>query len=130
MESISGPPELPGLMAASVWIALPIWKAVSDSMLRSSAEITPTDSDCCSPNGLPIAATGSPTLRCLRGAELERSELEPARIDLEQADVGVRVVAHDLRRHAVAVGELDEDLLGLAGSGACPLVTTCALVAM
>ena len=27
-------------------------------MLRSSAEITPTESDCCSPNGLPIAATG------------------------------------------------------------------------
>ena len=45
-------------MAASVWIALPISNAVSDLMLRSSAEITPTESDCCSPKGLPIAATG------------------------------------------------------------------------
>ncbi len=49
------------MIAASVWIASPIWKRVSDSMLRSIAEITPIESDWRSPNGLPIAATGSPT---------------------------------------------------------------------
>ena len=59
--SSSGPPELPGLMAASVWIASPISNCVSDSIVRSSAEITPVESDWRSPNGLPIAATGSPT---------------------------------------------------------------------
>ena len=59
----SGPPELPGLIAASVWMALPIPKSVSDSMFRLSAEITPTVSDWDSPNGLPIAATGAPTVR-------------------------------------------------------------------
>ena len=59
--SSSGPPELPGLIAASVWIASPILKRVSESMLRSSADTTPIDSDWRSPNGLPIAATGSPT---------------------------------------------------------------------
>jgi hypothetical protein len=34
---------------------------VSDSIVRSSAETTPVESDWRSPNGLPIAATGSPT---------------------------------------------------------------------
>ena len=77
-------------MAASVWIALPIWKAVSDSMLRSSAEITPTESDCCSPKGLPIAATGSPTAAPPE-AEPERRERQAARIDLEERHVGVQV---------------------------------------
>ena len=38
-------------------------KEVSEVMLRLSAEITPTDSDCSSPKGLPIAATGAPTVR-------------------------------------------------------------------
>ncbi len=59
----SGPPELPGLMAASVWIASPIWNWVSDSIERFRAEITPTESDWRSPNGLPMAATGVPTVR-------------------------------------------------------------------
>ena len=62
LASSSGPPELPGLIAASVWIASPIPKRVSELMLRSTAEITPTLSDWRSPNGLPMAATGSPTL--------------------------------------------------------------------
>ena len=59
--STSGPPELPGLIAASVWIAPEMRKLVSDWIERSIAETTPIDSDCCSPNGEPIAATGSPT---------------------------------------------------------------------
>ena len=59
--STSGPPELPGLIAASVWNAPAMSKLVSESIERSIAEITPTDSDCFSPNGEPIAATGSPT---------------------------------------------------------------------
>src|SRR5436190_1773190 len=56
-----GPPELPGLIEASVWIAPSIWNRVRDSIDRSVAETTPTDSDWSSPNGLPIAATGCPT---------------------------------------------------------------------
>ena len=48
-------------MAASVWIAPEIWNSVSESIARSIAETTPTDSDCFSPNGEPIAATGVPT---------------------------------------------------------------------
>ena len=59
--SSSGPPELPRLIAASVWIASLIENWVSASIVRSFADTTPTDSEPCSPNGLPIAATGSPT---------------------------------------------------------------------
>ena len=49
--SSSGPPELPWLIAASVWIAPSILKPVSESIERCVAETTPTDSDCSSPNG-------------------------------------------------------------------------------
>ena len=63
--SSSGPPELPGLIEASVWIAPSIWNWVRDLTERSVAEITPTERDCCSPKGLPIAATGWPTTRSL-----------------------------------------------------------------
>jgi hypothetical protein len=49
------------LIDASVWIAPPIWNSVSDGIERSVAEITPTESDWRSPNGLPMAAVGSPT---------------------------------------------------------------------
>ena len=62
-ESRSGPPELPWLIAASVWIASWILKLVSESIVRCSPDTTPTESDCSSPNGLPIAATGEPTSR-------------------------------------------------------------------
>ncbi len=59
--STSGPPELPGLIAASVWTAPEMANAVSDSIERSTAETTPIESDWRSLNGEPIAATGSPT---------------------------------------------------------------------
>ena len=72
LESSSGPPELPGLIDASVWIALSMPKLVSPSTVRLVAEITPTESDWSSPKGLPIAATGSPT------AKVERSDSGPA----------------------------------------------------
>ena len=63
-EPTSGPPELPGLIAASVWIAPAIENSVSDATLRSTAETIPTDSDPACPNGDPIAATGCPTSTC------------------------------------------------------------------
>ena len=49
------------MIEASVWIAPSIWNWVSDLTARSVAETTPTESERCSPKGLPIAATGSPT---------------------------------------------------------------------
>ena len=110
--STSGPPELPWLIAASVWIAPSIWNAVSESIVRSSAEITPTDSDCGSPNGLPIAATGAPTVRWALEPSGSGVSFRPGGVHAQQRDVGVGVVADDLRRHLVAVAELDVDALG------------------
>ena len=49
------------MIAASVWIAPEIRNAVRPAIERSTAETTPTDSDCFSENGEPIAATGIPT---------------------------------------------------------------------
>ena len=50
-------------MAASVWMASVVSKHTPAGawISRLSWETTPTDSDPSSPNGLPMAATGSPT---------------------------------------------------------------------
>jgi hypothetical protein len=61
-ESISGPPELPWLIAASVWIAWSIPSVFGASIVRCSALTTPVVSVRTKPNGLPIAYTGSPTV--------------------------------------------------------------------
>ena len=116
--SSSGPPELPGLIAASVWIALSIWKSVSDCTGRSVAETTPVESEDSWLNGLPIAATGIARDQRAVVAELERLQVEAVGVHLEQGDVGVGVKADDLRRDVVAVGELDVDLVGLGPVGA------------
>ena len=54
----SGPPELPRLMAASVWMKSSYGPAL---MLRLRAETMPSVTEPPSPNGLPIAITQSPT---------------------------------------------------------------------
>jgi hypothetical protein len=62
-ESSSGPPEFPGLMAASVWITLVISRPLAVGNRRLSALMMPVVSDWSRPNGLPIANTDCPTLR-------------------------------------------------------------------
>ena len=61
VASSSGPPELPGLIAASVWMTSSIAKPLGAVMRRCSAETTPVVSVRSRPNGLPIATVGSPT---------------------------------------------------------------------
>ena len=100
-------------MAASVWIASPIWNWVSDSIERFRAEITPTESDWRSPNGLPMAATGVPTVRSPEWPRASGVSFRPGRVELEQRHVGVQVVAHHPGPHAVGVGELDVHAPGL-----------------
>ncbi len=56
---ISAPPELPSLIAASVWMKFS--KVATPSCLRSMALTMPWVTVCCSPKGLPIASTSSPT---------------------------------------------------------------------
>ena len=58
---ISGPPELPGLIAASVWITLEIENPLGAWIWRCRAETMPLVTVRSRPNGLPIATTGSPT---------------------------------------------------------------------
>ena len=113
--SSSGPPELPWLIAASVWIAPVVSKPVSDWIERSSAEMTPTESDCSSPNGLPMAATGAPTCRSLVEPSGSGRSVRPVGVDLQQRDVGVGVEADDLGRDLVAVGEPHVDVRGACG---------------
>ncbi len=57
----SGPPEFPGLMAASVWIALGIVYWLGAVMLRPVWLTMPAVVVSARLNGLPIATTGSPT---------------------------------------------------------------------
>ena len=52
---ISGPPELPGLSAASVWMAPEILAPSGAWRLRCSADTMPVVSVWSRPNGLPIA---------------------------------------------------------------------------
>ncbi len=55
LESSSGPPELPGLRAASVWITSSIEKPFGALICRPSALTTPVVSVRSRPYGLPIA---------------------------------------------------------------------------
>ena len=57
----SGPPELPGLIGASVWMTWSIVKLFGAVIRRCSALTMPDVTVRSSPNGLPIATTGSPT---------------------------------------------------------------------
>ena len=58
--SIRGPPELPGLMGASVWMS-PVSMPMGDSISRSSPLTMPAVTVWEMPKGLPMATTGSPT---------------------------------------------------------------------
>src|SRR5438105_15663888 len=65
LASASGPPELPGLMAASVWIR-PVSRSPLVCSDRLSPEMMPVVTDGqpgARPRALPTATTGSPTWR-------------------------------------------------------------------
>ena len=116
--SSSGPPELPWLIAASVWIAPMVSKPVSDWIERSSAEMTPTESDCSSPNGLPIAATGAPTCRSSVEPSGSGRSVRPSGSIFSSATSAKGSKPLTSAGDLVAVGEAHEDLRGLADVGA------------
>ena len=68
----------------------------------SVAETTPTVSEVIWPNGLPIAATGSPTTTAVESPSGTGSERVLGRIDLQEPDVVERVEADHLGRDALA----------------------------
>src|SRR5574340_1577840 len=89
----SAPPELPGLIAASVWIAsiTVFWLSASPLVDtgRSSAETIPEVTVPARPSGEPIATTGCPTCRF---AEVPSStgvrSVRPATLMTAMSDVG------------------------------------------
>ena len=128
--SSSGPPELPGLTRRSGSRRRSGTSQRLDRAVGGGDD--PTESDCSWPNGLPIAATPSPTSTSF--SEPSGSgwmSRPPGRPD--QRDVGEGVEADDLGLDLVAVGELDVDLARLVQraalrAAASASVTTWALV--
>ena len=107
VESTSGPPELPGLIAASVWMAS-ITASASDSPAssrtgRSSALTMPWVTVPARPSGEPMAITASPTASPADDPIAATTGF--AHVDLDDGEVGLRVAADDPRGGAGAVGE-------------------------
>src|ERR1700709_2723023 len=59
-DDTKGPPELPGLSAASVWITSSMVRPLAERIERPSAETTPDVTVDSKPQGLPIATTNWP----------------------------------------------------------------------
>ena len=72
--STSGPPELPGLIGASVWIR-PVSVVLPMGRLRSSPLMMPEVTDAEKPNGLPSAIAVSPTCTLPGSREIGRREI-------------------------------------------------------
>ena len=77
-------------------------------------DTTPTVRLFCRPNGLPIAATGSPTTTRAESPSGTGASAWDGRIGLDQAYVAEQVVTDYARRRAVAVLKLDEQRLSCA----------------
>ena len=72
--SSSGPPELPWLIAASVWITWSIVYWLGEVIWRCSALTMPAVTVRARPNGLPIATTVVADLDAVGVAERERRQ--------------------------------------------------------
>ena len=111
-ESTSGPPELPGLIAASVWITSPrkprspVWRSRCKPETIPRVTLRPPSSA----SALPIATTSSPTCTW---SESPSSMVGKARaLDLEHGEVAARRGAEHLGGELLPVGEVRLDLVG------------------
>ena len=112
----SGPPELPGLIAASVWIIGCSRPGIGKNG-RPIALTTPTVTVWPRLKGLPMAITQSPGDICSESPNLRRLQLELRLLgQLDQRAVGQRVAADDLRRVELVVGRVEEADLDLGGA--------------
>ena len=105
----SGPPELPGLTATSVWMK---GTTLSSGSERPLALTTPAVTVFSKPNGEPIASTHSPTFRSLVLPSVTTGRFFAS--ILQHRDVGLRVGAEHLGAELAPVGQLDGDFLGVA----------------
>ena len=110
--SSSGPPELPGLIGASVWITESIWKPSGAWMCRPVPDTIPAVAVCGRPNGEPIATASWPVRTVSESAS--SSAVRPdSPVDPHDREVGRAVdAAHRPGRRAV-VGELDLDAVAV-----------------
>ena len=113
--SSSGPPELPGLIAASVCRTLPIEKpSCSDGIWRWTAEMTPVVSVRSRPNGLPIASAGSPTATSLEMPSSSACRSSPSGSTSSSARSVDGSAPGDLRDGDLRVREAHRHPLGVA----------------
>ncbi len=119
--SMSGPPELPGLIGAEVWsrplksISPPFSVGIGSE--RLNAETTPTVTVCCSCSGSPIAIAHWPCSSRVESASSQRRRKLRVAVHSQDADVSREVVREDVRRHVVAVREDDRQLRHVSAVG-------------
>ncbi len=113
---ISGPPLLPKLMAASVWMNA---SRLGSNSLRPRKLTTPTVTECTYPSGLPMAQTHSPT-RSVSESPSGATGSGAGHRDSQQRDVDGRVDADELglehtavaKRHRDPIGAFDDVIVG------------------
>ena len=114
--SSSGPPELPGLIGASVWMTLSIWKPLGARISRPRPETMPAVAVRSRPSGLPIAMAVSPTFDLVGVGERQR--VQPARggrVDVQDGDVDDGSLPSDVGGdRSAGVAEADLHLLVVA----------------
>ena len=106
----SAPPELPALIAASVWMKSS--NRAMSSWPRPVALTMPIVTVWLSPSELPIASTTSPTSSVSERPSADLGQV--GQVDLQQRELGVRILADELRHGDSAVGQLHENLVGVA----------------
>ena len=105
--SSSGPPELPGLMAASVWIRPLSGRPLDGIGLAPQAADDPLGQGVVEPNGLPMAYTSCPTCRSLVVPTSTGRSLSAGGVDVQHRDVLVGRDADRLGGPAGVVGQHD-----------------------
>ena len=101
--STSAPPELPGLMAASVWMKKP--ESLMPRLVRATAETMPLVTVWPTAKGLPTASTRSPTSSSSESPNSKHREVAAAILQLQHGEVGALVAEQDLRLVFAPVGE-------------------------
>ena len=117
VSSSSGPPELPGLIGASVWMTWSIEKPLGALIERPMPETMPSVAVRSRPKGLPMAIAVSPTWTWRESANCSglalRGALPESIFTTARSLDGIRAL--DLAVDAAPVGaELDDDAVGVA----------------
>ena len=114
-SSSSGPPELPGLIGASVWMTLSIVKPLGAWIVRPRPEMMPAVAVRSRPSGKPMAIALSPTVTLSESANVSGLSCRSVvGVDPQDGEVGGRVGADHLGVDAATL--VVEDDLHLVGA--------------